>query len=89
LDPSGHFIAVDNYIFGLDEQALPLTTAGNDVNSTVTEVVILNNDTDDHSGVSTTMETSSKLPGFTAIIAVTGVLIAFAGTNWKKLRKYQ
>lgn len=88
LDPFGRFIAVDNYIFELDGQALPLTTAGNDMNSTVTEVVILNNDTDDHSEVSTTKETS-KLPGFTAIIAVTGVLIAFAGTNWKRLRKDQ
>ncbi|ABE52716.1 hypothetical protein [Methanococcoides burtonii] len=82
LAPSGRFIAVDNNILELYEQSLPLTTAGNCMNSTAGEVVILNNDTDDHSGVSTTQKTS-ELPGFTAIIAFMGVLIAFAGTKRK------
>jgi hypothetical protein len=82
LDPSGHLIAMDNNIFRLYGQPLLLATAGNGMNNTVSEVGILNNDTDGYSEVNTTQETS-ELPGFTAIIAFMGVIIAFAGTKRK------
>ncbi|KKG12478.1 hypothetical protein EO98_02485 [Methanosarcina sp. 2.H.T.1A.6] len=81
IDPSGHFIAVDNIIFGIHEQGTHTqTSAGNYSNSTASEAVIIKKDIDEHSKVNGTEDTTSNtsgLPGFPAIIAFIGVLIAF------------
>lgn len=84
LDPSGHFIAVDNIIFGINEQGTyTQITAGNYTNSTASEVVIIKEDIDERSRVNTT-EGTSGLPGLTAIIAFMGILIAFVCIHIKK-----
>jgi Tol biopolymer transport system component len=76
LDPSNHFIAVDNIILGINGQDTHTqTSAGNYTNSTAPEVKI-KKDIDEHSRDNATEETSG-LPGFTAVIAFMGVLIAF------------
>lgn len=75
LDPSGRFIAVENLIMDLWGHSNHIHTyVGNDTNSTIFEVATIENKTDE-TKVSTTKE-PSELPGFTAIIAFMGVLIA-------------
>ena len=84
LDPSGRFIAVENNIIELREHSNHIhTDAGNDMNSTASEVVTIKNRMDEQSKVNTTKE-PSELPGFTAIIAFVGVLIALGYMQIKK-----
>lgn len=83
LDPSRHFIAVDNIIFGINEQGSHAqVTAGNYTNSTAPEVII-KEDIDEHSRENATEETSG-LPGFTSIISFIGIFIAFVCIRIKK-----
>ena len=75
LDPSGHFIAVENNIIDLRGRSNHIhTDAENNTNSTIFEVATIENKIDE-TKVSTTKE-PSELPGFTAIIAFVGTLIA-------------
>lgn len=83
LDPSDHFIVVDNIILGINGQDTHTQiSAGNYTNSTAPEVKI-KKDLDEHSRENATEETSG-LPGFTAIIAFMGILIAFVCIQIKK-----
>lgn len=84
LDPSKNFIAADNIIFGINELGThKQPIMGNHTNSTAPEVVTIKKDLDEHSKANTTEETSG-LPGFPAIIALIGVLIAFVCIHMKK-----
>ncbi|WP_305064042.1 TolB family protein [Methanococcoides sp.] len=84
FDPSGHFIAVDNIVFGLyDQESYISTNSGNATNSTTPEVAILKNDMAEHLEPKTTTE-PSELPGFTAILVFMGILIALACMHMKK-----
>ncbi|MHC1754948.1 MAG: TolB family protein [Methanosarcina sp.] len=84
LDPSRHFIAVDNTIFGIHEQGTHRQTiTENHTNSTSPEVSVIKKNLDEHLSVNTTEETSG-LPGFTTIIALMGVFIAFVCIHMKK-----
>ncbi len=84
LDPSRHYIAVDSIIFEIHEQGTHTQiSAGNYTNSTASEVVTIKKDPDEHLSVNTTEETF-RLPGFTTIIALMGVLIAFVYRHMKK-----
>lgn len=84
LDPSGRFIAVENNIVklhGHNNRTHP--DAGNDMNSTASEVATIKNQVDEQSRVNTTKEPSG-LSGFTAIIAFMGALIALGYIQIKK-----
>ncbi|AKB28673.1 hypothetical protein MSSIT_1954 [Methanosarcina siciliae T4/M] len=89
LDPSGHFIAVDNIIFGINEQGAHTQISDeNYTNSTASETVIIKKDMGENSKINTTDDTTantSELPGFTAIITLMGVLIAFVCIHMKKI----
>jgi len=83
LDPSGHFIAVENNIIDLRGRSNHIhTDAGNDINSTASEVATIENKIDEPK-VNTTKE-PSELPGFTAIISFMGVLTALGYMQIKK-----
>lgn len=83
LDPSGHFIAVENNIIDLRGRSNHIhTDAENNTNSTIFEVATIENKID-ATKISTTKE-PSELPGFTAIIAFAGVLIALGYMQIKK-----
>lgn len=81
LDPSGHFIAVENNIIDLRGRSNHIHT-GNNTNSTIFEVETIEKKID-ATKISTTKE-PSELPGFTAIIAFAGVLIALGYMQIKK-----
>jgi|GEM_PF-2152191 len=95
LDPSGHFIVVDTIILGIQEQGshTQQKIAGNYTNNSTADSSTENNSTfeeerikkdmDEHSRGNSTKETF-ELPGFSAIIALIGVLIAFVGIHIKK-----
>lgn len=83
FDPSGHFIAVDNIILGINGQDTHTQiSAGNYTNSKASEVII-KKDIDERSGENTTKETS-RLSGFPSILAFIGVLIAFVCIHMRK-----
>ncbi|MCQ1537198.1 hypothetical protein FTO70_16255 [Methanosarcina sp. KYL-1] len=83
-DPSGDFIAIDNTIFGIDEQGThSQAIVGNHTNNTATEATIIEKDPDEHSRVNTIEETSG-LPGFTTIIVFLELLTAFVCIHMKK-----
>lgn len=89
LDPSGHFIAVDNIIFEIHEQGTHTQiSAENYTNSTASETAIIKKDMPKNSKIDDTEDTTantSELPGFPATITLMGVLIAFICIHMKKI----
>ena len=83
-DPSGRFIAAEGYIIELHAYNNHIRTdAGNNINSTVYEVMTIKNQMDEQSRATTAKE-PSELSGFTAIIAFMGILIALSYIQIKK-----
>jgi Tol biopolymer transport system component len=82
-DPSGRFIVVKGYIIELHTYSNHIRMdAGNNINSTVYEVMTIKNPMDEQSGTTTAKEPSGS-PGFTAIIVFMGILIAMGYMQMK------
>lgn len=82
-DPKGRFIAVEGYIIELHAYSNHIRmAAGNNINSTVHEVMTIKNPMDEQSRATTAKE-PSELSGFAAIIAFIGLLIALGYIRMK------